>query len=76
MIGEYLIVGMVVSIFIQFLKNTYGLESTKTKIAVVSASLVLGSLYYMFRDTVYFESFLGILGSASMIWAFFLKGLK
>lgn len=68
------IVGTIVSFFIQFLKNKFGAGSDMVKVITLGAALVAGGLYYFLSDTEFFVSVLGILGAATIIWSFFLKG--
>jgi hypothetical protein len=68
------IVGTAASFFIQFLKNKFGAGSDMVKLITLVAAIVAGGLYYFLSDTDFFVSVLGVLGAATVIWSFFLKG--
>jgi membrane associated rhomboid family serine protease len=68
------IVGTAVSFFIQFIKNKFGAGSDMVKVITLVSALIAGGLYYFLSDTEFFVAFLGVLGSASVIWSYFLKG--
>ena len=68
------IVGTAVSFFLQFIKNKFGVGSDMVKVITLVTALIAGGLYYFLSNTAFFVSFLGILGAASIIWSYFLKG--
>ena len=68
------IVGTIVSFFIQFIKNKFGANADMVKVITLVAALIAGGLYYFLSDTEFFVSVLGVLGAASIIWSYFLKG--
>jgi hypothetical protein len=43
------------------------------KVITLTVSLVAGGLYYFLSDTAFLVAVFGILGSASIIWGYFLK---
>ena len=65
------IVGAVLSMVFQYFKTTSGL---KAKLWTVGLSLAVGGVYVWIRDTVYWETVVGILASASTVYALFIKG--
>lgn len=67
------IVGSSLSLVIDFIKARWGVESNATKFAVIGLSVILGTVYFFLRDTVLWQTILGILGAASTFWALFLK---
>ncbi len=67
------IVGAALSAAIQYAKEKFQLSAFGTKITVIGASLVLGTAYWFIKDTAAWIAVLGILGSATMFWAWFLK---
>jgi hypothetical protein len=67
------IVGAIVSFFIEFIKNKFGANSNVVKVITLTVSLVAGGLYYFLSDTAFLVAVFGILGSASIIWGYFLK---
>ena len=71
--GSLVLVGAVVSLFVQFVK-TY-LETSKfwTLAAVLVFSLVSGGLYVVLRETSYFETVVQIVLAAGAVYAFVIK---
>lgn len=70
---EIAIVGAILSGIIQFTKAKLGTSSNQTKIVTVVLALVVGAVIYLFQSTEYWETALGILASASTVYAFLLK---
>lgn len=64
------IVGAFLSIAFQQFKSVYGI---KAKIWMVVLSIVVGSIYYFLSQTIWWESIVGVLVSASTVYALFLK---
>jgi len=64
------IVGAALSIAFQYFKATSG---TKSKLWAIGLSVVVGVVYVFLRDTVWWTTILGVLASASTIYALFLK---
>ena len=67
------IVGVALTTGIQALKNKFGGDSTRTKLITVAAAILLGAGYWALRDTDILVNFLGILGTASTIYALFVN---
>lgn len=67
------VIGGVLSVVFQWVKTRYGLDSTKSKLAIAGISLVIGIGYSFARNTVWWPTALGILASASTIYSLFLK---
>jgi len=68
------IIGVVLSLFMQAIKDSTRLSVTGKKLVTVILALVLGTLYFFASQTAWWQSFLGILGVASTFYALFLKG--
>jgi len=70
------IVGVMLSIIVNYTKTWTKKQGYDTRVVVVFLSIVLGAFYYTASDTVIWEAMLGILGAASTVYAFFLKDKK
>lgn len=70
---EVSIVGLLLSLFIQWIKDKLGTDSLGTKLITVGLALVVGGLIYFFQNTAYWETAIGVLAAASTVYAFFLK---
>jgi hypothetical protein len=68
-----LIVGILASLLIEAINKVWGLNSPKAKVVTIGVSIVFGGLYYFLKDTIWWQTILGVLGTASTIYAFFLK---
>ena len=67
------VVGSALAMAIQFIKGKYGLDSAKTKALTLGLAVLLGGSYYFLSQTPWWQTILGVLASASTVWAFFLK---
>lgn len=67
------IVGVILSLVIQWLKGVFGTDTLATKAITVALSLVIAGLFVWVRETVYWTTVLAVLGVASTFYAFFLK---
>jgi len=73
-LGEILnlaIVGGLLSWFLEY--STNKLDSTRSKIATVVGAIIVGGLYWWLSQTGLWESILGVLVSASTVYAFVIK---
>lgn len=70
------IVGIIAALIIEGINKLVKPESTLAKGITVVASIVIGGLYFLFKDTIWWQTMLGVLASASTVYAFFLKGRK
>lgn len=68
------IVGSVLSLFIQWLQNKYGVEGSQTKAIAIFGSIVLGGLVYFLSALPIWTSILGVLAAASTVYAMFFSG--
>jgi len=64
------IIGAVLSVAFQYFKTTSG---TKSKVWAIGLSILVGGVYVVLRDTSYWTTILGVLASASTVYALFLK---
>lgn len=67
------IVGILASGLIQLIKNTFGAGSMKAKMITIGVSLVAGGAIYFFSGTPQWMAFLGVLATASTVYAFIIK---
>jgi len=67
------IIGAVLAMMVQFIKNKYGLDSIKTKAMTLALAIVIGAGYYFLSQTIWWQTILGVLASASTVWAILLK---
>ena len=67
------IVGIALSLGIQWAKNKFNFSAFGAKATTVIASLVLGVIYYFLQNTAVWVTITGILGTATTFWAWFLK---
>lgn len=72
-ITQYLIIGVAVSMLVQWLKNKYGTDSNKTLIIVLGLSIITGSVYYFIKDTNYYQTILSILAMAGAFYTYILQ---
>ena len=67
------IVGIGLSLIIQFIKAKFGTESLTTKGLTVGLAVAAGTVWVLFSGAAWFATVLGILAAASTFYAFFLK---
>jgi hypothetical protein len=67
------IVGIILSLIVDYLKIKFQTSSMGDKTITVFLSVVLGVLYYFARDTQVLVNIIGVLAAASTFYAFFLK---
>jgi len=72
-IASFVVIGAVVSLIVQIIKNKYGTNTTGTLTAVMALSLVTGTVYYLIKDTSYFTAIVSILGFAGAVYTYILK---
>lgn len=72
-ITSYIVIGAIVSLIVQVIKNKYGTNSTGTLVAVTAVSLVAGTAYYFIKDTAYLQTVLSILGFAGAVYTYILR---
>lgn len=64
------IVGAVLSLVVEYIKAK-SVDQLNLRTLVIALSLVVGSVYWFLADTVYYETVLGVLASASTVYALF-----
>ncbi len=67
------VVGAILSVVVQIIKNAFGTESNTTKLITIALALVIGGLYVWIRSTPYFETAILVLTSASAVYALVMK---
>jgi hypothetical protein len=67
------VLGIALSAVMEYIKAKLGTTSLTSKLTVVGLSVVIGAVYYFFRDTNIFATILAILGISSTIYALLLK---
>lgn len=70
------IVGIALSAGIQWLQNKYGVEGAETRAIAIVGSIVLGGFIWFFQGTAMWEAMLGVLASASTVYAMFFSGVR
>lgn len=70
---QILVVGVAISLSMEFLRSKVGRNPELMRFVVVLASIAAGTVYWFLRDTNLWQTILGILGSASTFYAVFLK---
>jgi len=70
------IVGIVVSLITELITRLAVTKPLSSKFIAVGVSLVAGIGYYLARSTVWWASFVLILGTASAFWSLFLTSNK
>ncbi len=72
-IGAFLgigIVGAALSLVVEYIKAK-SVDQLNLRTLVIVLSLVVGSVYWVVAGTVYYETVLGVLASASTVYALF-----
>mgnify|MGYP003481014980 CR=1 FL=1 len=72
-IGAFLgigIVGAALSLVVEYIKAK-SVDQLNLRTLVIALSLVVGSVYWVVAGTVYYETVLGVLASASTVYALF-----
>ncbi len=67
-------VGVALSLIVEFIQNKYGTGSSKTRGLVLVLAVVFGGIYTLLKDTIWWTTILGVLGSASTVYAMFFSG--
>ena len=68
-----LVVGTLISLFVQWVKAKLGTSSLGTKLVTIGLSILIGGVYFLFRETAWYATMLGILTAASTVYALILK---
>lgn len=67
------IVGTVLSLAVQYIKNKFGTTSIATKTLTVLLSVLIGAGFYFLQGTEIWLAIVGVLGVASTVYAFIFK---
>lgn len=67
------VVGGALSAVIEFIKAKFGITSETTKLLTIALAVVVGAVYTFLQDTAYWTTILGVLASASTVYALFIK---
>jgi len=69
------IIGVVLSLAFEYFKGATS-SPLRSKLWAVGLSVVVGGVYTIFRDTVLWTTILGVLASASTVYALFVSPNK
>lgn len=72
-IGSYVIIGAVVSLITQLIKEKWGTESKTTLGVVIGVSVLAGSAYYLIGNTSLLEPIISILGFAGAVYTYIIQ---
>lgn len=67
------IVGVAVSLTMQLIKTKFKSKGLTSKAIIVALAIVGGTFIYFFSQTPYWTAFIGVLGTASTLYAFIIK---
>lgn len=70
------IVGAAMSFMMQWLKNKYGVSGSQTKAIAIVGSVILGGAIWFLSTTPVWATILGVLASASTVYALLFSGNK
>lgn len=70
------IVGAALSFATQWLQDKYGVEGANTKAIAIVGSVVLGGFVWFLQGTAVWASILGVLASASTVYAMLFSGKR
>ena len=74
MFGEFLIIGVLVSVIVQFIKKKVTKSKNETMLIVLTLSVLSGIAYYFIKDNAYLlEAIVSILGFAGAVYTFIIK---
>lgn len=67
------IIGVGASFLIEWITNKFGTNSFASKGVAIATALIIGTAYFFIRSTVWFPTVIGVLASASTVYALFFK---
>lgn len=70
------IVGIALSIFMEGVKAKFNPSKGMTKLITLGLAVVLGTVYYFGVQTVWWQSVIGVLSAATVVWAFIINNEK
>jgi hypothetical protein len=68
------IVGTALSVFIEIIQSKFGTTSSTTKGITIALSVLVGTLFVLLKDTNVWQTIIGVLASASTVYAMFFSG--
>jgi len=71
--GSMIIVGAVVSLIVQVLKNSLQTSNGWTIVIVLAVSLSAGLFYVLFQNSVWWENFLKVLVAAGAVYTYIIR---
>jgi hypothetical protein len=71
---QFVVVGALVSILIEFIVHMTGATKTGAKVITLVVSIALSALLWYIWKSPYGETFVNILGGATVFYGFVLKG--
>lgn len=66
-------VGIALSLIIRHLKDVFQIEGNATKLLTFGLALIVATVFVLFNETSWWQTFVGILAAASTVYAFILK---
>jgi hypothetical protein len=75
-IGDFVgiaVVGSLLTLVVKSIKDYFGTEGNITKLLTISLSIVVGGVYVWLRQTIWWETIIGVLAAASTVYALLLK---
>lgn len=72
-IGSMILVGALVTVFVQLIKKQFGTSSTYTYLIVIGISLLAGVVYVLYKDSSWWQNALQVLLAAGGIYTYILK---
>jgi len=70
------IIGIFLSLVIQIIKKMFGTTNPTTKFLTIVLAIGVGSFYYFLKDTIYWQTIIGVLASASTVYSLFFNNTK
>ena len=70
------IIGAATSCVMEIIHKQFGTGSLLSKVIIVVLSMIVGTFYYFGYQTSWWTCFVGVLVSASTVYAFFFSGKK
>ena len=67
------VVGALLSLVIEGITNKFGTERWATKVITLTLAIVVGGGYIWIRSTPWFQTVVTVLGTASIVYGFFLN---
>jgi hypothetical protein len=64
------IVGGLLSLATQFIKSKMSTNENGAKFLTIGLSIFVGGVYVVFRDTIWWQTMIGVLGAATTVYSF------